>query len=67
MLPTSFKDLFEKTADGHCHNTRYPTNQNQFIQVSTRAGEKTISDLGATFWANAEQHFKDKSSNVFNK
>ena len=27
MLPTSFKDLFQKTAEVHCHNTRYATNQ----------------------------------------
>jgi len=26
MLPTSFKDLFQKTAEIHCHNTRYATN-----------------------------------------
>jgi len=41
MLPTSFKDLFQKTAEVHCHNTRYATNQNYFIQqVSTNAGKK---------------------------
>jgi len=35
MLPTSFKDLFQKTAEVHCHSTRY------FIQqVSTNAGKK---------------------------
>ena len=40
MLPT-FKDLFQKTAEVHCHNTRYATNQNYFIQqVSTNAGKK---------------------------
>ena len=48
MLPTSFKDLFQKTAEVvHCHNTRYATNQNYFIQVSTNAGKKTISLRGA--------------------
>jgi len=41
MLPTSFSDLFQKTAEFHCHNTRYATNQNYFIQqVSTNAGKK---------------------------
>ena len=41
MLPTSFKDLFQKTAEVHCHNTRYATNQNYFIQqVSTNACKK---------------------------
>ena len=41
LLPTSFKDLFQKTADVHRHNTRYATNQNYFIQqVSTNAGKK---------------------------
>jgi len=41
MLPTSFKDLFHKTAEIHCHDTRYTTNQNYFIQqVSTNAGKK---------------------------
>jgi len=42
MLPTSFKDLFQKTAEVHCHNTRYATNQNYFIQVSTNAGKKQL-------------------------
>jgi len=66
MLPTSFKDLFQKTAEVHCHNIRYATNQNYFTQqVSTNAGEKTISHQGATLWANAEQQFKDKSHNFF--
>jgi len=23
LLPTSFRDLFQKTAEVHCHNTRY--------------------------------------------
>ena len=42
MLSTSFKDLLQKTAEVHCHNTRYATNQNYFIQqVSTNAGKKT--------------------------
>ena len=41
MLPTSFEDFFQKTAEVHCHNTRYATNQNYFIQqVSTNAGKK---------------------------
>ena len=57
------KDLFQKTADVHSHNTRFATNQNYFVQVST----KTISHRGATFWANIEQHFKDGSHNVFSK
>jgi len=66
MLPTSFKDLFPKTADVLRHNTRYATNQNYFIQqVSTNAGKKTISHRGATLWASAEQQFKDQSHNAF--
>ena len=40
MFPTSFEDLFKKTAEVHCHNTRYATNQNYFIQVSTNADKK---------------------------
>jgi len=32
LLPISFRDLFQKTADIHCHNTRYATNENCFIQ-----------------------------------
>ena len=41
MLPKSFEDLFQKTAEIHCPNTRYATNQNYFIQqVSTNAGKK---------------------------
>jgi len=41
MLPTSSKDLFQKKAEVHCHNTRYATNQNYFIQqVSTNGGKK---------------------------
>jgi len=47
MLTTSFKDLFQKTAGVHCHNTRYATNQNYFVQVSKSAGKKTISNQGA--------------------
>jgi len=43
LLPTSSKDLFQKTADVHRHNTRYATKQNYFIQVSTNAGKKKIS------------------------
>jgi len=31
---------FQKTAEVHCHNTRYANNQNYFIQVSTNAGKK---------------------------
>jgi len=66
MLPTSFTDLFQKTAEVHCHNTRYATSQNYFIQhVSTNAGKKTISHRGATHWANVDQQFKDKSHNAF--
>ena len=66
MLPTSFKDLFQKTAEVHCHNTRYATNQNYFIQqVSTNAGKKTISNRGATHWANLDQQLKDKSHIAF--
>jgi len=66
MLPTSFKDLFQKTVEVHCHNTRYATNQNYFIQqVSTNAGKKTISNRGATHWANVDHQFKDKSHNAF--
>ena len=65
MLPTSFKDLFQKTAEVHYHNTRYATNQNYFIQVSTNAGKKTIFHQGATLWANIDQQFKDKSHNAF--
>jgi len=66
MLPTSFKDLFQKTDEAHCHNTRYANNQNYFIkQVSTNAGKKTISHRGATLWANVDQQFKDKSYNAF--
>jgi len=56
MLPTSFKDLFQKTAEVHCYNTRCATNQNYFMQqVSTNAGKKTISHRGATLWANEDQ------------
>jgi len=66
MLPTSFKDLFQKTAEVHCHNTRYATNQNYFIQqVSTNAGKKTISNRGATLWANVDQQFKGQSHIAF--
>jgi len=42
LLPTSFKNLFPKTADVHCHNTKYATNPSYFIQVWTNAGKKTI-------------------------
>jgi len=50
MLPTSFKDLFQKMAEVHCHNTRYAPNQNYFIQqVSTNSGKETISYRGAIF------------------
>jgi len=66
MLPTSFKDLFQKTVEVHCHNTRYATNQNYFIQVSTNAGKKSISHRGATLGANVDQQFKDISHNAFN-
>jgi len=65
MLPTSFKYLFQKTAEFHCHNTRYATNQNYFIQVSTNAGKKTISSRGATHWVNVDQQLKDKSHIAF--
>ena len=65
MLPTPFTDLFQKTAEVHCHNTIYATNHNYFIQVSTNGGKKTISHRGATFWANVDQQFKDKSHNAF--
>jgi len=66
MLPTSFKDLFQKTAELQCYNTRYATNQNNFIQqVSTNAGEKTMSHRGVTLWANVDQQFKIKSHNAF--
>jgi len=64
MLPTPFKDLFQKTAEVLCYNTRYATNKNYFIQVSTNAGKKTISYRGATLWANVDQHFKDKFHNA---
>ena len=65
MLPTSFKGLFGKTAEVHCHNTRYATNQNYFMQqVSTNAGKKN-SHRGATLWENVDQQFKDKSHNAF--
>jgi len=41
LLPTQFKDLLQKTADVHRHNTRYATNQNYSIQqVPTKAGKK---------------------------
>jgi len=61
MFPTSFKDLFQKTAEVHCHNTRYATNQNYFIQqISTTLAKKTISHRGAALWENADQQFKDK-------
>jgi len=67
MLRTSFKDLFQETAEVHCHNTRYATNQNYIIQqISTNAVKKTISHRGATLWANVDQQFKDKSHNAFN-
>ena len=60
MLPTSFKGLFQKTAEVHCHNTRNATNQNYFVQqVSANAGKKTIYHRGATLWANVEQQFKE--------
>jgi len=65
MLPTSFKDLFQKTAEVHCHNTRSATNQNYFIQVSTNAGKKTIARRGATHWANVDQQIEDKSHTDF--
>jgi len=40
-LPTLFKDLFQKTADIHCHDARCATKQNHFLQqVSTKAGKK---------------------------
>jgi len=66
MLPISFKDLFQKTTEVHCYNTRYATNQNYFIQqVSTNAGKKTISHRGATLRTNVEGKFKDKSHNSF--
>jgi len=48
MLPTSFKDLFQKTAEVHCHSTRYASNQNYYIQVSTNA--KVVSKLKSTFF-----------------
>jgi len=68
LLPTSFKDLFQKKADVHRHNTRYATNQNYFIQqVSTNAVKKTLSHWGATLWANVGQQLKDKSQNAFSK
>jgi len=61
MLPTSLKDLFKKTFDVHCHNTRYATKQNYFIQqISPNAGKKTIAHRGATLRANLQQHFKDQ-------
>ena len=64
MLPTAIKDLLQKTAHVQCQNTRYATNQNYFIQqVSINAGKRTITHL----WAKADQHFKDKSHNVFSK
>jgi len=31
VLPTSLKDLFQKTSDVLCHNTKHATNQNYFI------------------------------------
>ena len=66
MLLTSFKDVFQKTAEVHCDNTRYATNQNYFIQqFSTNAGKTTISYRGATLWGNKDQQFKDKSHNAF--
>jgi len=41
ILPASFRDLFQKTAEVHCHKTRYATNQNYFIQqVSTNTDKK---------------------------
>jgi len=52
-------------AEVYCHNTRYVTNQNYFIQVSTNADKKTISHRGATLWANVDQQFKDKAHNAF--
>jgi len=62
MLPTSFKDVFQKTVVVHCHNARYAANQNYFMQqVSTNSGKKTISHRGATLWVNVEYQFKDKS------
>jgi len=36
------ENLFQKTAEVHCHNTRYATNENYFIQVSTNAGKKNV-------------------------
>jgi len=59
--------LIQKTAEVHCHNTRYATIQNYFTQVSTNTGKKTISHPGASLWANAEQQLKDKSHNAFSK
>jgi len=56
---------FQKTAEVHCHNTRYANNQNYFIQVSTNAGKKTISHRVATLWANVDHQFKDKSLHAF--
>jgi len=67
MWAISFKDLFQKTAQIHSHNTRYTTNQNYFIQVSTNAGKKTISHRGAILWANVDQQFKDISHKAFSK
>jgi len=43
MLPTTFKDLFQRTTEVHCHNTKYTTKQNYFIQqVSTNAGKNRV-------------------------
>ena len=68
MFPTSFKDLLQKTAEVHCRNARYATNQNYFMQqVPTNAGKKTISNGGATHWANVDQQIKDKSHGVRSK
>ena len=67
MLPTSFTDLFQKTAEVHCHNTRCATKQNYIIQVSTNTGKKKISHQGATLCTNVEQQFKDKSHNALSK
>ena len=68
LLPTSFKHMFQKTADVHRHNTRYATNGNYVIQkVSTKTGKRTTYRRGATLWANVEQKIKDKSHNAFSK
>jgi len=66
MLPTSFKDLFQKTAEVHCHNTI--CNQPKLFHTTSfnkRLQKKTISHRGSTLWANVDQQFKDKSHNAF--